>query len=133
MATLFGELTKLHIENLGAGRELDALIAEKIMGWKKAHDPLEDRMFWVDVSVDDVESVSFDYYADEWQPSTDIATAMRVAEKTKFKERMQRSLQLRWAYVHDRWAWEFSIGGIWATAATAPLAICRAALLTLVD
>jgi len=61
-----------------AGRELDALVAEKVMEWKKWHWPL-DTFKWVsqDPSIDTV------YADDGWSPSISIADAWMVVEKMK--------------------------------------------------
>jgi len=60
-------------------RELDALVAEKVMGWKLKHvnDPVMAVIFanWVDEN--DVGIIT----PDEWKPSTDISAAWQVVEK----------------------------------------------------
>ncbi len=54
------------------GREMDALVAEKVMGWKFGKDPVG-LSCWV---------VSIDRTVDRcWSPSTDIAAAWEVVEK----------------------------------------------------
>ena len=100
-------------------RELDAKVAE-LMGMpfrKPGHG-----------TCCTCQTCGWDYDNCQCYYSTDIAAAMLVVEKMKFRGKMQQTLQLRWAYEHDAWKWEFSISGIWATADTAPLAICLAAL-----
>ena len=123
-----------------AGRELDALVAEKVMGWHRVHDGLNER--WADVN-------GYGAYVNRgdgtpppgmfWSPSTDIAAAWQVVEH----------MRLRWDHGNsttDFWTikdcgpsgWRVEIEFcpdhdapivIYAeTPPTAPLAICLAAL-----
>ncbi len=110
---------------LEAGRLLDALVAEKVMGWRRK----PGRNVWIDDNVltgwliepDDVND------APCWAPSTDIAAAWEVVEKVMYPHGWYL------APVPDSEGWwgvftppdehrEVALG------ATAPLAICRAAL-----
>ena len=116
------------MDQLEAGRELDALVAEKVMGWRiKGKD-------WVDEhgryqgAVETYWVIADGGPSKGWHPSTDIAAAWLVVEK------------LGWQYVFrlgnrdDKWWCVLSVEPDWqlsdncAEAPTAPLAICRAAL-----
>jgi hypothetical protein len=62
---------------MDAGRELDALVAEKVMGWKPH---FRNTAFYV--KAED-EGKVMDHHCmliSEWHPSTDIAAAWRVVE-----------------------------------------------------
>jgi len=108
------------MNELEAGRELDALVAEKVMGWKKLNDT---GLSWR--SPDEGFS-NLPYF------STDISAAWQVVEKMR---------ETRWIEVHStidgEWAAFYTPIGTtdmnqaiheYAKASTAPLAICRAAL-----
>ena len=98
-----------------AGRELDALIAEKVMGWRLQAEPYT---CWNLPDGDQrIYTPNF---------STDIAAAWRVVEK-------MRSPDFRLNREGD---WVCCFGGTVAFCGdgdTAALAICRAALATLED
>lgn len=90
-------------DDLPAGQELDALVAEKVMGWK-----LEE-----------------DTGATPFCPSKDIAAAWLVIEKFL----PEKVVQVQYYNVAEHgWCWVISIGHQWSYAKTASLAICRAAL-----
>jgi hypothetical protein len=61
------------------GRELDALVAEKVMGWvltrRGGEGKYRDTMYW-NGAQDKGSQVDW-----HWHPSTDIAAAMQVVEK----------------------------------------------------
>lgn len=113
------------MSDLPAGRELDALVAEKVMGWRRLPDTPE----W---------GVPPDYTtggALGWRPySTDIAAAWEVVEKlregwlevnldcTAFNcANTVRCCVTKQGQQHPPFP-------LYADAKTAPLAICRAAL-----
>ena len=113
----------MDIDKLEAGPELDALVAEKVMGWRMIrNDPLLSHTGWID--GDGRKRTRYD------PPpySTDIAAAWEVLEK------------FPWFRIDNRGDYEgnqaFMVelsddaknlsGKMWAP--TAPLAICRAAL-----
>ena len=110
-------------------REIDAQVAEKVMGWKVIDDG-EDRddypivtwhegseyqpdryLFWAGEDVDGV----------EWSPSTDIAAAWEVAEKLTAKLRYKIAIETYEGEV-------YTIKPCGVSAITAPMAICLAAL-----
>mgnify|MGYP001144293395 CR=1 FL=1 len=108
------QLTREKILALQPGRELDALVAEKIFG----------------VNNPDA----------RWSPSTDIAAAWEVVEKmskTHFSEIAMTELE------DGTWGWmarfilvlnePYTVNGYRATAKTSPEAICKAALLAVID
>ncbi len=101
------------------GRELDALVAEKVMGWSfcDGHGG-----YWSKggLSMGSVHA---------WSPSTDIGAAWQVVEK------LERDGILIWKLGREDHMpnWFVSMGrnhkpGVNAEEATAPIAICRAAL-----
>lgn len=93
-------------ETMPAGPELDRLVAERVMGWGPC------------TGVD----------LEQWHPSTDIAHAWEVVERVRggIGFSIQRCEMLGWL------CWFRSASDNVARADTAPLAICRAALLALI-
>ena len=119
------KMTRDEILNMPAGRVLDALVAEKVMDWHwyKFLDPKlvdEAKGAWLDKDNRVMHN--------EWLPSTDIADAWQVVEKMQSFE-LEMDYQESWhAYVNfPGEEWYSSIGD------TAPLTICRAALLAVMD
>ena len=131
------------IDKLEAGRELDALIAEKVMGWKWFLDAAnlgsgpqyryldEPKQWWNPPRLewDGVSKIAIAHRPTEYQPpeySSDIAAAWEVVEKLR---EMGFPVHIQCGQYHygvvgyrdvlkDEWVW----------AKSAPLAICRAAL-----
>jgi hypothetical protein len=103
-----------NIDTLSAGRELDALVAEKVMGWTIYDDGIMDQ------------GAKGRTWASEWHPSTDIAAAWEVVEKVQQATGCSAVVQ-KHARAYECW---FIGSGQKETqwADTAPLAICRAAL-----
>lgn len=99
-------------KNLSPGRELDALVAEKAMGWAR------NRGSGVGFTTPDGEYRSIDI----WSPSTDIAAAWQVVGKLR-----ERGFGFS---LNDAWiAWFLAAPNEYqASADTAPHAICLAAL-----
>lgn len=114
-----------------AGRELDALVAEKVMGWTKAtlHDEVSGpEQYWCSGKVAHV-------LVDSWTPSAFIHYAWKVVEKLA-KDGKHLALQapgstdMNECYrTFPKWTadFEFRLDSE-AEADTAPLAICLAAL-----
>lgn len=124
------------VEKMEAGSELDRLVAEHIMQWTRGPDPspmMEGAECWLDNKGKPI----------IWMPggfakgnvmeflvtppfSTDIATAWQVVEK------LQKACSSFQISIYDDSCRvdlnEFTAMWIIANAATAPLAICRAAL-----
>ncbi|GAB7387388.1 hypothetical protein BSNK01_12240 [Bacillaceae bacterium] len=108
-----------------AGRELDALVAEKVMGWTYRKLPTLDEGAWV---IEEKEPVIWE---SRWKPSIRIKDAWLVVEKM-IDSGFDLHLDADWkngVYYYC----EFSnlIGGLGVfghEAETAPLAICLAAL-----
>jgi hypothetical protein len=127
--------TKDEIQNMPAGREMDALIAGKIMGYKKI--VIGSISWWVKESP---LAMSYQFMAEcaDYCPSQDIAAAWQVVEKIKglcFETQI-----LMWDYsdkvtvcLFPRHGHEEFIPTLTVHAETAPLAICRAALLAVMD
>jgi hypothetical protein len=102
-----------------AGPGLDALIAERVMGWKRGFDingSAHGRYF---ISGGEV-------YANPvsrlWSPSRDMGAAWEVVEK------LGPPFEIRQHFKIGDTAWSVRGGEFIAYASTAPLAICRAAL-----
>lgn len=140
------------------GRELDALIAETVMGWRKlscgecGNRPWLPKQipcsYWHDQAGKDVAPISDIYGAGmsdglqerAWSPSTDIKAAMQVVEhRFKFgKESFtlqspHEQTRKWWACFERKWPGKELGHGVdehytWTSAETAPLAICLAAL-----
>ena len=148
------------IDNMEAGRELDAIVAEKVMGWHydSAWDcliPPEQRAkpneMWTEWEADDdglvrkpinenyvtgivytgdTQKIVLPYY------STDIADAWKVVERLDYKSHTNFSLYTIGAnwfcfFKEENVKMDYSwVNEYEARADTAPLAICRAALKT---
>ena len=119
-------MTREDIKNMLAGRGLDALIAEKVMG------------LTVDYEFSEPCILSLRDKYDDWgflpNYSTDISAAWEVVEKlcnetgcdvVKVCKRDPELLRGEWSCNLGR--------GFEALGDTAPLAICRAALLTILE
>lgn len=126
---------------LNAGRAMDALVAEKVMGWTRWEWERGDWDGPADATIFAQHERSLAVYANGeeepsfwFAPSTDIAAAWQVVERMR---------DLGWPWGGARWRvseWtsprkaEFSAQfeklnvTVGADAETAPLAICRAAL-----
>lgn len=119
------------ILNMPAGREMDALIAEKVMGWKLVQNQGEGGgLYWVGHG-----GVFGDMHKNQTPEfSEDILDAWRVIEKMH-ENKYQYTLRGHFMGVeqhiatfdHQDWADANPLYS--AHGATAPLAICRAALL----
>jgi hypothetical protein len=109
------------ILNMPAGREMDELVAERVMGWtlEEVTDPIMHETF---MNYVDTETGRGMYRPEEWLPSTDIAAAWEVVEKMQggLRFELRRIPSGFWAYFGEEMS---------AEANTAPLAISRAALL----
>ncbi len=134
-------LTREAVLAMEAGAEMDALVATRVMGWTNPTG-FEARWHCNGVELDSLHAVEGgggDYYQPDqaWQPSTDIAAAWEVVEKCE-----QDGVWWKVCPVLD------GNGGITtekicimthhgnrfaASAPTAPLAICRAALLATLE
>lgn len=122
------ESQEIHIDSLEAGPELDILIAEKVMGWRlgEPHYVYEKDMHggsteqsWEGPGLprkDGTKPLNFGF-----NPSTSISAAWEVVEKLY----PQQGFALVW-YGLRFWEATFALGA--AEAATAPVAICRAAM-----
>lgn len=121
----------IDVDKLEAGPEIDALVAEKVMGWKPDDD---DGHAWEDADGDWKAHRKDGPWMDTgeviWSPSTDIAAAWEVVEKfSKFRidnHGHYDDPKLRYmCEVYDE-ARDLHSGRVFGE--TAPLAICRAAL-----
>lgn len=108
---------------LEAGRELDALVAEKVMGWASVHpgDEYDPRtpgsLVYVGITPDQRQLAILPPY------TTDIGAAWQVIETLA-----ARGVSLDMQYRVFTAEWELNVGGALGYGETAPLAICRAAL-----
>lgn len=111
------------------GRELDALVAEKVMGWRVVREPQDDGyggpplpkpFLW---AIGDGTPAVFreGQEPQPWSPSRDIAAAWEVVEKVSGSYFI---LDFDSGY----WSAEFSPSGMGMRGTTAPHAICLAAL-----
>lgn len=119
----------MNIDEMEAGREMDAMVAEKVMGWERG------AVCWMIPNNTPGERIG--PLIDEWQPSTDIAAAWEAVEKCLL---LGYGLNIRKAFYdeeEDRWYIAVtinlknkssSVARFTVFDETAPLAICRAAL-----
>lgn len=121
----------MNIDTMSAGRELDVLVAEKVMGGKVEHD-------WDDFDGGDISRCRgcgfFDQ--DDTKPkfcipcySTDIAAAWEVVEKLRESHFKQAALNFHPTEICVQF-WDVSAQRYQPSicASTTPLAICHAAL-----
>ena len=106
-------------------REIDRLVAEKVMGWEPFYDDGDLISF-----VTEFGTLFFSDDESEWNPTIDIADAWLVAEKLKIAVIPQAGeppKNMKYLAEIDR----RPLGGYYeAFAETAPLAICLVALKT---
>lgn len=127
-------LTAESVRGMGAGRELDALVAERVMGWHLYPGEAYTANGKPWIGPDDM-GVGCSHPAG-WLPSTRIEDAWRVVEKFTGTECDGRVAILAITDAEDGWG--FQVGAsdesdqssFRAFAPTPQLAICRAALLT---
>jgi hypothetical protein len=98
---------------MNPGRELDALVAERVMGWNSMGDS------WASGPSQSDRT----HKKDSWKPSEDIAAAWEVVEKLP-GFRLRKLNGAYWCTFANNWDDEL----IDATEETAPHAICVAAL-----
>lgn len=104
----------MNIDQMPAGREMDTLVAQEVMGWH----------CWNTEQGPCYKTADGQYVrgAHTWSPSTSIADAWEVVE---FLIGIRKLLSIH-PHMFE-WSCEWA-GGHHAYAKTAPLAICRAAL-----
>ena len=123
-----------------AGHELDVLMAEKIMGWS----PVEPWKIGPDAFSDPGDSILVDAGGRRlrgWSPSTNVSDAIMVAEKVGISLiRLDDGRWIAGASTHrimytddngDHFSWyevKLDDDNCWIVNASAPLAICLAAL-----
>jgi len=132
----------MNIDDMPAGREMDALVAEKVMG-----EPIPTEPPKCTGSISGIQHY-FEYYPQKaWVPdgtsggwrwkarafSTDISAAWEVVEKLAYEPTVQGvyeklSVVVTVRLYSNEEAWAKIEGRSWTKAETAPLAICRAAL-----
>ncbi len=134
-------MTHDEIMKLEAGRELDALVAEKVMGYTPVkvteYPAYDDNRNWVDIGdyVIYPEGVAFCTRVKDY--STDISAAWQVMEKIESLDNVQgvglRGGEYYWKQYSLRWNFWVNNNGMYPEVdvygETAPLAICRAALM----
>ena len=133
-------MTRDEILNMPAGRDLDALVAEKVMGWGRAH---YDYVFWQQTAAEPLlrycsstlimrDGDEPPNYYQPFHPSRDIAAAWEVVERMN---ELRKPFSITQSAFMSGWIAEFladdDFNTIEAQADTAPLAICRAALLAM--
>lgn len=115
--------------NFEASPELDALIAEKVFGWKWN---IRNGVCYTDRFTENAQDCWFLF-----QPSTDIHDAWEVIEK--IADTLPQGFTIRTPGFKDRWIceWKFDHMAVlddgYQEAPTAPLAVCRAVLKVIQD
>ena len=132
----------MNTDDLPAGRELDALVAEKVMGWRitawNDGEPWGNREVFppfepINGIPADCDCISHSEAGEPPHYSTDIAAAWEVVEKL-WDEDFHVQFQLVHQVTAGKWRVEFPTrkvphhNYVFAHADTASLAICRAAL-----
>jgi len=114
----------MNIDEMEAGSELDALMAERVMGWyRRKRDGA-----WMRHSRP-TEQICPECGGGFFHPSTDIAAALQVAEKVASNLHLWASTRRDPSGVWEvRFGTSFDPWGPWSRDRNLPLAICRAAL-----
>jgi hypothetical protein len=140
-------MTKEEILKMEPGREMDALVAEKVMGWTKKWNNFSGANDWMGYGTGTRNDRN-------WKPSEDISAAWEVVERIKTKDAFQYvgDLHIVWGGFGENLTpkgphgqmiypnalcWLVSIetetNTYRVTANTAPEAICKAALLACLE
>jgi hypothetical protein len=145
-------MTRDEILNMPAGREMDALVAEKVMGWKfiirddghKYWGSQDDGFAHGTQQNDDYYEDDEDFHILHWHPSESILAAWEVVEKMPYFE-LKRYKDNSWncwskkcpagndTHIMSNTSTGFRCGCEDAWGDTAPLAICRASLLATLE
>jgi hypothetical protein len=137
------EITRDQVLGMAAGRELDSLVAEKVFGWRRIKGPKFDYDGPVESNdvlipptiIDEDEAfrmmppkgaIPFFYFVHRGY-STDIAAAWEVVEKS-LKDIKRVTL-----YKMPGGTWCCKVSDISCYDESAPVAICKAALLTTIQ
>ena len=129
-------------KEMPAGREMDVLIAENVMGWA-VHQ--RNTAWWVKVADENevtTEVMGVTYGKDRFAPSTNIADAWEVVERMPIPFKLEKCWEKAYQIGPEGWSacWctdadcegcnenSRCTNGDDAWAETAPLAICRCAL-----
>jgi len=116
-------MTKDEILRLEAGRELDALVAEKVMDYKRGD--VAGQEVW---ATKEPEGMLIRFVGDDFMPSKEIGHAWQVVEKMSKRDTVYIYLyEGGCSILHGFYQEKL------ASADTAPLAICRAALLAVME
>ncbi|MCI3922455.1 hypothetical protein MO973_19670 [Paenibacillus sp. TRM 82003] len=119
-------MTRDEVLAMEPGRELDALVARKVMGWMQAWSPSGKCEAWFEQQDDGSMRGIHDL---GWNPSKSISATWEVAEKFE-------TIDVK-RFVTDKGLWFCGIteNNKWyrSFAPTAPEAICKAALLAVMD
>lgn len=123
----------MDIANMPAGRDMDAIVAEKVMGWKpeSATPKSPDIIEWYEYR-DDGTRYNVSHEARFFNPSTDIAAAMEIPPRMlELGKDMEFCYHMNCQLVVDKifkapghGVWNFFYGPV-----AVPMLICRAALL----
>lgn len=128
-------MTRIEIFQMEAGREMDALVAEKVMGWIEKKYPMGRALYWTDSDGHSQRAC-----IEAWNPSTNISAAWEVIEKIEGGQREMLCNLIHKGFGFTSLIWEAELRECRgnhkyyiADATTAPLAICRAALLAVME
>jgi hypothetical protein len=129
-------MTRDEILKLEAGREMDALIAEKVMGWERREwNHTTGVFFWFDTQKQTGSGWLERDAPNDWngylfRPSEDIAAANEVVNKFDVFEIQKYKDCIGTTFYY---AYANSIEEMGEVSSTFPLAICRAALLAVME
>ena len=121
------------MSKMKAGKEVDTLVAEKLMGWHSAHNEAYPLQWTTPTGLVTWEHTSYGAF----KPSSDIATAWELLEKMRLKYGHVVVAWHPFDAIPDGEGGDYAVYSHWscyieevgeATADTAPLAICLAAL-----
>jgi len=118
------------INNMEPGRELDAMVAEKVMGWRKGKVQRMPGGIEFDTWHFEKDGRPWTHY--DWDPSTNLLRAWEVVEKMKIAviPQEQAPAELMYLARYERFP---TANDIEVFAATAPEAICKAALIAVME
>ena len=126
----------MNYDTIGPGRELDALIAEKVMGWEVIDYTSHEDVHKAKGPIVYARGASFPVYRnscsypERWTPSQDIGAAwdvlMEIQRRTRFvvvKKDDRERLSMGWVVLWDPYE-----RGVECSEGDLPVVICRAAL-----
>lgn len=113
----------LKFDELQAGRDLDRIISEVVMGWKIGQENGTSNTLWLNEAGEYALGMLWFSYCSNWMPSTDIVAAWRVTQFFEGYDWKLESTGSGFIFTIYKDATHYT-----GESDSAPLAICRSAL-----